>query len=294
MPRTNKRGTRRGGRNRKSNPAIKALKYGAVLAMPLAALAGGSVLAMNDMAKEKPDEQHCYERDDQYTTAMMVDFSTTPYVSKSQARDLNNIAQKAYDELPPNGKIAIFTTSNDTTSTIVTPDIEICKPARNRAELENLGAPTSSPAKIKRTHDEAAGEFRHKFQKLQEKARDKKYLAANSPILEQLQGISRASEWDRVYLYTDGVNNSAQAQFCEVQGHLPPFKVFETTPVYRDVQPASLDGAHVEFLMLQDGRKSPGGMKYCTWDELETFWIDYFTTNGASVSLTPLGVGAGR
>lgn len=274
-----------------------ALITGIVL-VPVLALVGGGVLAYRHLNTEQIDANACYPRPDQYQTAVFVDFSFTGNTSGSQQRDLQNTLLQAYDALPANGAISVFTTQNDTTATVNEPGFVICKTARNAAEQESIRAPAVSSPKLSRLGDETRDRFEKHVDDLITGSRQRNNMAINSPILEQLKGVSQfdlGSPMSKLIIYSDGLNNSPAGEFCVKQGELPKFATFAERPGYTYVRPDDLNGAEVEFLLVEFGTLPVAAAPYCTTQELRSFWVDYFNANGAgAVNLTPLSYGAGN
>ena len=124
-------------------------------------------------------------------------------------------------------------------------------------------------------------------------AKDEDQAAMDSPILEQLQAISRYDGFTgpnrSLTVITDGINNSETARFCAVSGDLPPFAQFRTRRSYRYVEPSSFEGMDVTLLLVEFGRLPAPGASHCSNAALRDFWPAYFTGNGAkSVDLRRL------
>lgn len=253
-------------------------------------------MAVTHMSTERIDADYCYARDDQYQLALYLDYSVIHQITVSQTRDLENTLRASFENLPPNGKISIFSSSKDETSTVMQSGFTLCRPSATVEEQEDLGAPNKSAAMLRREFQEAEDAFLSYVVETLEHSKDETNKADSSPILEQIQGISRASfssPLSKLIIFSDGVNNSENGRFCSVQGDLPPYRLFKEQPRFRYIRPDSFSGAEIDFLMVQDGRTSPSDMAYCTWLELQNFWVDYFEDNGGrNVTLTPLGVGA--
>lgn len=287
-------------RRRKNNRGLlktTALVTG-MIAIPLVALGGGGILAYRYLNTEQIDANFCYPRNDQEQTALFVDYSLTHQTSTSQKRDLRNSLVEAYEGMQPNGQLSVFTTENGSTATINTPVFTLCKPAETSREQDAIGAPVSSGPKLARTYAEAHDRFETFVDQLMVQSQDQAHLAATSPILEQVQGISRydfSAPLSRLIMYSDGINNSRAGQFCQKQGELPRFEVFAQRPDYRFIAPDDLRGATVDIRLVEFGTLPQDGLSFCTNDELRTFWIDLFEANGAgAVRLTPLSYGAGQ
>lgn len=270
----------------------------ALLGIPLAALGVGGRLAYIHLNTEKIDVAYCYDREDQYQAAAFIDFSFTAQISPSQQRDLKTVLAQAFDGLPPNGKLSVFTTANGSTTSVAEPVFTLCNPAETTKEQERIGAPKSSPTVLARLNDEAAEAFDAFLTDLMAQTVDDRQQARTSPILEQMQAISRfdfGGSLDKLYAFTDGLNNGPSGRFCVEQGHMPRFAKFAEKPEYRFVAPEHFGGADIEVLLVEGGPLPQPNLPYCTTLELRTFWVDYFeaSTDGRVV-LTPLGYGAGQ
>ena len=298
MSRSNRKQRDKRGRKSKKNNIVKiSIKGIAVAALPLALAIGGGAMAINHMNTEQLDANSCYARSDQHVTAIFIDSSMNNSMSKSQRRDLMNSVSRKYLNAPANGRIVIFSTERDTTASVPTVTFEQCRPAKTQTEQTQIGGPEKSTPMLQREQREAYKRFHAFLDGFIEASKTKDKTAVSSPILQQIQAISRhnfGAPLSDFMLFTDGINNSENSQFCQVKGHLPPFSIFKTKPDYAYIRPDDFEGARVEFLMPQDGNYHPWGMKYCSWLELQNFWVAYFEANGAqSVTLTPLGLGAG-
>lgn len=178
------------------------------------------------------------------------------------------------------------------------PVFSLCRPAANAEGQARIGAPAKSHAQLDRHHRETEAHFSAFVEHLVQQSIAAEQRAASSPILEQLQGISRyyrSGSLNRLIVYTDGLNNSPNGQFCVKRGELPRFAVFAERPGYRFVAPQNFARAEVDVLLVEGEPLPTDALPFCTDDELRTFWVDYFEANGAgAVGLTPLGYGAGQ
>ncbi|QBF32344.1 hypothetical protein [Thalassococcus sp. S3] len=291
---------RRGGYGKRRGPSLlkKLLLWLALILIPIIALGSGGYLAAQYLGREQIDTAYCYTRPDQHQAAIFVDFSLTHQISPSQRRDLVNTFVQSFEGMPPNGKLSVFTTAQEGTSSVNVPVFALCKPAKTPQEQERLGAPASSAPKLVRQHGEAMATFRAFLGDLIAKSQDSAHIAASSPILEQIQGISRyrfASPLSKLTLFTDGLNNSAVGQFCVKQGHLPRFETFASRPEYRFIKPDDFNGADIYILLVEQRSLPNDVLPFCTTAELRGWWVSFFEGNGAgNVRLTPLGYGAGQ
>lgn len=291
------RGGRRGGQG--SN-APSPFTIAAMIGVPTVVLIAGGALAWQQLSLEKLDAAFCLDRDDQAKHAIFLDQSLTTDLSAQQYRDYQQVFENTYEQAQANTNIMVFTTANDVEGSIAKPVFQICKPAGSVSENERLGAPSQNAAYLSIEAGEARSEFdTHVAQTLRD-AQDPSKAAADSPILEQLQAISRYRDFDglnrSLSVITDGVQNTAgTASFCLREGHMPPFAVFKTESLYRYVKPESLEGVNVNLFLVESVKFPHSHAPYCTNNEIRQFWPAYFTDNGAAnVTLTRLRHGAAR
>lgn len=291
------RGGRRPGRRQQRSVISTLLISSAIVLIPVAGLGSGGYMAWDYLNTEQIDTAFCYDRDDQYQTAIFVDFSHTQSTTASQERDLVNALSRTFRQLPPNGQVSVFTTSQDNAATVADPAFTVCKPAKNEREQRKIGAPDKSSTVLRQESKEANEAFERELESLVRDSKDPDKAARSSPILEQIRGIS---EYDfdaplrKLVVFSDGINNSSSGKFCKVQGELPSFAKFAQRPSYQFVKPNDLSGVDVEFLLVEFGTLPTKTMPFCTTAELRQWWVDYAQGNGAkNVRLTPLGLGAG-
>lgn len=301
LHRTSRRSSARSGRygKRRDGGLFRKLFLIALLVlMPLSAIGIGGYFSVQHLNKEQMDVAFCYGREDQYQTAVFIDFSFTHQTSGSQRRDLINALNQTFDGLPPNGKISVFTTANATTASVSRPVFTLCNPAKTATEQTRIGAPTTSAAKLVRQHREARAVFAEFVETLMAQSTDQSQVANTSPILEQVRGLSHfdfGSPLSKLVAYTDGINNSPAGRFCAQKDHLPRFETFAARSDYRYIAPDDFGGAEVVLFLIESGVLPSSHLPFCTNPELRAFWSDYFEGNGAgSVTLTPLGYGAGQ
>jgi len=268
----------------------------ALIAIPAAVLGLGGYFASVQLSREQIDANYCYAREDQHQVAVFVDFSLTHQTTDSQRRDLLNTLSQVFTSMPPNGQLSVFTTEKGKTATVVSPQIVLCNPAETARDLASFDGPKTGAPKLARQHEEAVATFETALEDLMVNSTNEDRLASSSPILEQIQGISRydfGAPLSRLVVYTDGINNSAAGQFCAKQGHLPRFEIFAGRPEYQYVRPERFRGGDVDVLLVENIALPQPGLDHCTHAELRAFWREYFENNGAgTVRLTPLGLGA--
>lgn len=239
----------------------------------------------------------CYHsQTPRHNAAFFVDVSFTADTSAAQDRDLTRALEEAYATLPANGRLSVFTTANEVVGSLPVPVLSVCRPPANDAEQNSLGLGSKPAPYLAHQAQEARNVFSRSVAAILASAKDRQQIAKDSPVLEQMQGISRYrfdGPLKTLTVYTDGLQNSDAFQFCQSQGHMPPFAVFAQKPGYRFLKPDSLEGVSVNFLLVEFGPLPGPGLPYCTSDEVRNFWPDYFKANGASsVQLTRLRYGA--
>lgn len=266
--------------------------------LPFAAVGIAGTLINTVMGEEQIDAAYCFDREDQLQHSFALDFSFTHGLSDNQARDLRQVIEGAAVDAPPNTKFSFHTTANDTEGSIAAPVSEICKPPATVSEIKRIGATSKPPALLRNQANEARSAFETITSKLLNDAANPDKAAGDSAILEQIQAVSRYSGFQgrnrELTIFTDGLQNSATARFCQVQGDLPPFDVFKSQRRYAYVAPQDLSGVKVNIMLVEHGRLPAPGMEHCTNNEVRQFWQDYAKGNGASeVNLTILRHGAG-
>jgi hypothetical protein len=248
---------------------------------------GGVGFAIVSGANEvRPDVMGCYDSaQPQGSTMLWWDVSMG--WSASQERDIRAAVVRAWQTLPFNDRFAVITTNKATVGDLASGEIEICGPARSDADYARHGI--DKPASSGFLANEADKRFREIVDPVIDGifAKTKAtgaVLALDSPLLEQMQAISRgpgfrdAGGRKRLILFTDGIQNTEIARFCDVKGDLPSFARFKKKREYRRVAPAAMPGVEVSLYLVLRGEYPP----YCTEDELADFWRAYFEAAGAS------------
>ena len=288
----------RKNRNRrgKNNNLPKILMMGSALCAII--IFGGATLT-HQMGLEKIDDNYCYDRTTQHQTAILIDNSVGHDVSSDQLRDYNTAFQNAWNIAPPNSEFLIFTTASDVGGSIANPIERICKPAQTPFEAETLGTPKQTPPIMKRQYEEAYSAYQNVIESVVTDVTDSSKRARNSPLLEQVQAVSRYAWFNKpsrsFYFITDGTQNSDIARFCAVAGDMPSFSKLETLAKYDFVKPDSFTGVNVEIVLIESATLPQFGLEHCTNDEMRRWWPDYFKGNGANdVRLTRLLFGSNR
>ncbi|WP_155802627.1 hypothetical protein [Ponticaulis koreensis] len=285
MPR--KRSTRR--RTGKTN---RIMKLTILAALPLVTVSGLATGVSHMMSIPQMDDAFCYAQSEQAETAIFIDNSVTPGLSSPQFRDFQTAFMNAWEAAPPNTRFSVFSTGRSVAGSIARPAFEFCKPASTPAEQDAFGGPDKPAPMLSRIYDDATAHFEGTVHELISSSHDPDMQAVDSPILEQLQAISRYSGFQgpdrRLLVFTDGIQNTETARFCAVAGDMPSFETFEQQQRYTFVRPDSLDGSAVDILLIE-GLITPNSLPYCSEAELRTWWPDYFRANGArTVQLTRL------
>lgn len=273
------------------------VKIGALIVLPVA-VAGIGALVMGEALKEaRIGADYCYASSaPRHNAAFFVDVSFTAETSAAQDRDLSRALQESYATLPANGRLSVFTTANAVVGSLPVPVLSVCRPPANEQEQDALGLGSKPAPYLAHQSEEARNVFARAVESLLASAKDRAQAAKDSPVLEQVQGISRFrfdGTLKSLTVYTDGLQNSESFQFCQSQGHMPPFAVFAQKPAYRFLKPDSFEGVSVNVLLVEFGALPAPGLPFCTSDEVRLFWPEYFKSNGAeSVRLTRLRYGA--
>lgn len=267
--------------------------------MPTLVLGGGGIIMSQQLKIEKMGADYCYARKDQHQAVAFLDNSMQQDLSPRQYRDYQTGFDRLYEDVPANARIAIYTTASDTDRSLPKPIASICKPAATVAEQDALGAPSQLAPYLARQAMDAKEEYDAIVKQVLRDAQDTSKAALDSPILEQLQGISRDSGFTSQYrsltVITDGIQNSEIARFCSVKGDLPPFSIFRTQKKYVHVEPRSFSGVDVQFLLVESYLLPQATLPYCTNNEIRDWWPAYFKANGAaSIEVTRLRHGAGQ
>lgn len=271
-------------------------KFGALIALPVI-VAGVGALVMGEALKEpRIGQDFCYASNGaRPNAAFFVDVSFTGDTSAAQDRDLTRALHDAYATLPPNGRLSVFTTANAVVGSLPVPVLSVCRPPANEQEQEALGLGSKPAPYLAHQAQEARNAFASSVVALLAQAKDREQIAKDSPILEQVQGISRYrfdGPLKSLTVYTDGLQNSESFQFCQSQGHMPQFAAFAQKPGYRFLKPEPFAGVAVNVLLIEFGTLPTSLLPFCTSDEVRAFWPDYFRSNGAaSVQLSRLRYG---
>lgn len=284
-------------RRRSAPHKSRFVKIGALIALPVMVAGIGALVMGEALKEERIGADFCYASSaPRPNTAFFVDVSFTADTSAAQDRDLTRALQESYATLPANGRLSVFTTANANVGSLPVPVLSVCRPPTTAPEQDALGLGSKPAPYLAHQAQEARAKFDQAVSSLLAAAKDRAQAAKDSPVLEQLQGISRFrfdGPLKALTVYTDGLQNSDSFQFCQSQGHMPQFAVFAQKPAYRFLKPESFEGVSVNFLLVEFGALPAPGLPYCTSDEVRGFWPDYFKANGAkSVQLSRLRYGA--
>lgn len=294
-----KRNTRYNRRRNSRKKGISFTKLFASVALPVIAITAGGTAMMHYTSLEKPDAHYCYEREEQFKAAVFLDNSITD-LSPAQMRDNQTAFIEAYDDAPANAKVMIFTTASDASTSLAKPVFEQCKPAQTPQEQENINAPAKPAPYLKRQADIARKAYQDAVTQVLSDLKDQNKAAYQSPILEQLQAISRYDGFigtsRSLTVITDGIQNSELAKFCKTRGDMPRFSTFKNRSDYQlNAKPRSFENTDISLLMLEIGNLPNQYMPHCSGnDEVRLWWKDYFEGNDAThVELTTLRYWAG-
>ncbi|MEO0995411.1 MAG: hypothetical protein AAFX62_16605 [Pseudomonadota bacterium] len=278
-------------RNHRSSRRRGGTSYGRLLGilmlvlMPALMLGAGGYGLHSYMQIERMDAGFCYARQTQAQTAIFLDYSVNKDLSGAQRRDLVTALERAYDASPPNGRLMVFTTARDSSSSIAKPVFKMCRPAKTATEQEAIGAPAKTGPNLSHIAEEARMRFRDQVAQILADTTDGAKAALESPILEQVQAISRyagfrGQERSLVWL-SDGIQNSEIAKFCAVKGDMPSADRFMRRPDYAVVAPESFEGTDVTLLLVESAALPQPGLAHCTHAEMRTWWPDWFRAHGA-------------
>ncbi|MEM1396083.1 MAG: hypothetical protein AAGH38_01370 [Pseudomonadota bacterium] len=272
-------------RSRRGRPEGRSVQIAALAAIPVISIAGGGAALTWYSGIEKQDNAYCYLREDQHVEAVFIDNSLTHQITSTQLRDYETTLSNIYESAPPNSRILIFTTALDQRGSVVRSTFDGCKPPSTPSEQAAIGAPKQTPQLLLKRGAEARETYIGHIKEMLETARDESKIAMDSPILEQLQGISRHPTYQgrsrSLTVITDGLQNSRIARFCQVENDMPPFKLFKKRNAYREVEPRGFDDVDVNFNIVEFGELPTPSLKYCTNLEVANLWRDYFVSNGA-------------
>ncbi|MEL6767082.1 MAG: hypothetical protein AAFP17_07875 [Pseudomonadota bacterium] len=286
MTRSNRSSRSRfGQRGRRGKGNSRLLKGFAAAGMLVATLGAGGYGLTEYMKIEQMGASFCYARPDQAETAVFLDYSVHRNMSDAQRRDMMTALERAYDALPVNGRIMVFTTARDTGGSIARPVYAQCRPADTVGEQAAIGAPSKPRPNIERIAEDARAAFRGQLDRILADSHDTAKAAQESPLLANLQAISRYPGFqgrDRAFVWlSDGIENSETAQFCQVKGDMPRAATFMQRPAFNAVAPDSLTGVTATLLLVETIPLPSPSLAFCTHDEMRAWWPDYLRLNGA-------------
>ncbi len=274
------------------NKSSQWIKISAAVALPMAVLGGGGFAMSAYLDIEQTDAAFCYARPDQHVSVVFLDNSVV-YLDEPQRRDYRRGFAQAYEQAPPNTRFYFFTTAADVQASLVKPIFMICKPPATPLEQAAIGAPEKPAPYLRRREGEARAAFDKAAEQVIADTQDPAKAAGDSPILEQLQAISRFDGFSgtsrSLTVITDGIQNSEVARFCAKKGEMPAYEKFAQGSAYDLVKPEPLTGMRVSLLLVETAKLPQASLPYCTNDEMRAWWPDYFSGNGAAhVELTRL------
>ena len=288
MPRSRRtaRAGRRNGRSRRGADGNRLFKF-AALALMLVLVLGAGGYGLSEYSKiEQISADYCYMREDQVQAAVFLDYSVNDNLSGAQRRDLVTALERAYAQLPPNGRVMIFTTARDTGASIARPVFQLCRPAATPGEQDSIGAPAKPAPNLRRIAGEAKAEFNAEIARILSDTQDSEKAAQESPILEQVRAISRYPGFQgperRFVWLSDGLQNSEFARFGAVKGDMPSVAKFTRRPDYDVIRPDSLAGVDVTLLLVESITLPQPGLEFVTHSEMYRWWPEFFRVNGAA------------
>lgn len=290
--------SRRNRSRRPSAPIGKLLLSG----VALSAVLGTVGYFIWDEAKYiTADAQGCYPGSPASAHTVALVDSSEPRFDEAQTRDLLQV----FGKLTASGlrfqeQFSLITTEEGSIGSVPQPVLTFCQSASDPEELKAIGATPATSAYLARqaesfnekVYDPA---IRQAFDSEPDAQRRQK---RESPILEQIQSVSRLSDFGddlrhrRLIIASDLIQSTQEKQFCVTQGHLPSFEKFKATPYYERIKPKSLNGVDVSIYMLIRHGYGEQPFPYCSEDELRIFWKAYFEDAGAaSVDIIRLRTG---
>ena len=289
------RGSRRRGRHASTTSGWG--KIALLVLMPVILALTGGMAVKNMLERVEPIAgTRCYPQDEQYQYAMLIDFSMTAENSHTQQQDLQTAMLRAYDALPANGQLSIFTTArNAKGGDLAVADFIVCRPPETQEEQTMLAGHSDSRQVLQKKAKDARDEYAGQVARIVKDSQDETKTALYSPILESIQSVSRYYQNTRLNtltLYTDGIQNSEILKFCKIKGHLPPFAHFVKLGEYQDIKPEDFTGTHVNILLVESYILPSPGLEYCSNRELRAFYPAFFEGHGASTQLTRIRYGA--
>ena len=268
---------RRRSRGGMSGPIIA--KIAAGIAIPAMVIGGGAFGMHYIGGIETADANFCYQRDAQHRTAVFIDASLGE-LSAPVLRDYRTALIEAFDSAPANAKVMVFTTTGDVQATQARPVITMCRPPATPEAQASIGAPEETKPWLARRAGEVRSSYVMQVDRLLSDIQDKKKLAGDSPILEQVREISRYPDFQgpkrRFMWISDGVQNSEAGQFCKTRGHMPAFPRYAKRPGYAFLKPDSLAGTTVDVLLVEQGPLPHPALPFCTTIEVRNFWKSFF------------------
>lgn len=272
----------RGGRRRR--PQRRWGMFAIFSTAVLMLVSGGGYGLHRYMQIEKIDAKYCFQREGQAQTAIFLDYSVD--LGPAQRRDLATALERAYQQTPVNGRIMIFTTARDSSGSLARPVFDICRPGQNADDWASINAPAETAARIQRIALEAKQRLNDRIHLILAETRDARTVAKESPILEQVQAISRYAGFKgpkRSFVWmSDGIQNSELRSFCLKSGHMPAARKFVRQPDFAVVKPDSFANVDVSVVLVESFTFPQPGARFCSNAELQAWWPEYFRLNGAT------------
>lgn len=272
-------------RKRKQKHKLDPKIIGASCALVLCVIIAGFAM-FSVMGVKTPDKLGCYKNAPNKPNTYVFMDASTPRWSKNQQASLYNYFNRLWAELGFQERLLVYTSEGDRVTTgAPVPSFHLCGPARSNDEIKEVhgqeGSAEFLQAQKQRLYKRVVKPELDALLTLTPD--DKRKQLYQSPVLEMIQALSRELKpGDRLVIASDLIQHTESAKFCRVKNELPNFAAFAKRSVYqRRLKPSSMEGVSVDVLMLQRIGYETGEFQYCTEDELQAFFEDYFIANGA-------------
>jgi len=267
---------------------VQIVKVAPLLIIPVVALGIGYRALDGYVNGEHLEASYCYSERIHYEAAFAIDASVNISISERQGMDFEQVMRNAFDNLPANGRLSIFSTARTNARTVFEPVFEICRPANTAAEQEMVGIGKLNGAQLSNLGEEAFDAYWSQVQPIIEQLQDPLRNADDSPIIEMVRSVSRyyeTGQLDEFHIWTDGVNNSQARRMCVVAGHLLPYSHFPKSRDYQYLRPERLDGVET-YLWLVEHTKYPNAQApHCNNNEIRDWWPAFLEDHGMRVTV---------
>ncbi|GAB4182368.1 MAG: hypothetical protein Tsb002_03560 [Wenzhouxiangellaceae bacterium] len=267
-------------RNASSRPKLLAYAIGIALSV-----GGLGYAALSAFGKPLPDALGCYSAALQAQRIVFIDASE-PRWNSQQAQAMHSYMDQLWRDLAFNERLSVYTTESEVNHSIIRPRFEVCGQATDPLELEAIGAQSATPGYL---HKQKQRLYAQKLLPqmaaiLSTAPSEERRQRRESPLFEVLQDISKTlRQGARITVFSDQIQNSEAAQFCQVANDLPTFANFTKRPEYQLVKPRDFRNASIELLLIQRDGYGQQQLEHCSGEaELVRFWRDYYQGNGAA------------